>query len=357
MTAPVHVAALGQQLKTELAALLDPSDAALVAAWWHAWREIAPELTDTLEELMDRARTGRVPPSRLTRSRRLAAALAQARERLGEILAEYGDDVVLLLPEALAATLQGTRAMVAAQLPGPDRAEGGDDPGAGLTEVYDQLDAIVTRARENITARHLALPAAVELAMRAELIRGIAVGENPRAVAQRIIQRTGTAFNGGLPRARTIARTEMLDAHREAQRRWMQANRHVVDGWVWEASLDSLCCRACLAMHGTRFTVDDPPPEDHHNGRCIALPVTRTWAELGHPGVQDTGPAMRTGEEWLNDQNPETRRRILGPRIAGAYDAGRIRWADLARWRENPGWRRSIEPTPLRDLLTMEGDP
>lgn len=353
MSVPVQVAAMGQQLKAEMDRTLNPYDAALVAAWSRAWRQLEPEFLDALEDVMTRNRTGRVRPSKFNRSRKLAAALAHAHERVEEILGDYGIEVAQHLPDAVAAAVQGTQAMAAAQLP-PN-----SGPGAvtvQLKHVNPQLDSIVARTLERITAQHLALPGDVEQAMRDELIRGVAVGENPRAVAQRIVRRTRTRFNGGLPRATTIAHTEMLDANRNASREWMRANRDVVQSWVWEASLDSRCCPACVAMHGREFSIDDPPPQDHHRGRCIALPQTKTWAELGYTGVPETRAVMQTGEDWYAEQSLETQRQMLGAKVADAYNAGRITWADIARTRENRGWRDSITPIRIKDLPPIKGE-
>jgi len=107
------------------------------------------------------------------------------------------------------------------------------------------------------------------------LTRGLALGLGPEVIRRLIQQMMGMV----LTRALRIARTEMLRAYREAARRNYQANSDVVKGWIWHSALNERTCAACWAMHGTVHRLEERL-DDHVGGRCTAVPLTKTWAEL-----------------------------------------------------------------------------
>jgi hypothetical protein len=118
-------------------------------------------------------------------------------------------DLARVVQDAVAAQ----REILTTQLPGLV------DPRDLLVNVRPRdraFDVIVQRATEQITTRLRPLAPAADAAVRRELIRGVAVGSNPRATAARMVERAGGEFDGGLTRALVISRTETLDAHRAA---------------------------------------------------------------------------------------------------------------------------------------------
>lgn len=349
MTAGDEVVARERAAREYSARVMDRQDAALVAAWSRVWRELEPEFMEAISEVMDNSRTGRVSASTFAKSRRLSQALEQAHNRVEDMLKEYGYNVEQTLPDLVSETVQAHKDMVAAQLP---------EPGTpGMTVTYTNLnrgalEAIVSRSLKRITSDHLTLPADVEGAMRSELIRGIAVGDNPRSTARKIVSKAGSRFKGGYARAQMISRTEMLDAQRTGARSWESLNSDVVDKWVWTATLDARCCSSCVSMHGQEFPISEPGPEDHHNGRCARVPKTKSWEELGIHGVEDTSVRMQTGEEWYNDQDYATQVQTVGRRRAELLSNGDISFSDLSSVKKNSNWRDYRVPTSLR---TLEG--
>lgn len=327
-------------------ALTDAQVLALTRAWVDAWDELAPQFDDALDSLL-RDSPGLIPADRVARDRRVSQALLQARTAL-EDLSEQAQEIIsrdvpaatLIAHDAHLATLQ-------AQLP-PEA------PGITLGRLDPEaLDAIVARTTQQIHAASLPLAAEAAAAMRAELVQGITVGENPNAVARRMLRRTEGAFNGGLVRATRIARTEMLDAHRVAQLASVQENRSLLSHRVWIATFDARTCGSCLGQHGTEWPLDAFGPEDHQQGRCVFVDKTKSWAELGFTGIDDE-PSDDVGDRdaWWENQTERSQDALLGKARADLLRSGKIGWTDLSNRQENPEWRPSHTLTPLRDLPT-----
>src|SRR5699024_8043912 len=93
-----------------------------------------------------------------------------------------------------------------------------------------EVDAMVARVQQQITARTLALSAEATQSMNRALVLGIAKGENPRETARRMVTQAQGVFNGGLQRAQVIARTEMVTAHRDAAELAHRASADVLKG-------------------------------------------------------------------------------------------------------------------------------
>lgn len=111
-------------------------------------------------------------------------------------------------------------------------------------------------------------------------------------------------FNGGLTRALTISRTEILDAYRASSKQTMAANDDVLAGWMWTAELDETTCESCWAMDGQIFDLDVDGPDDHQNGRCTRTPVTKPWRELGFD--VDEPPDQRPNAEDVFRASPKS---------------------------------------------------
>jgi SPP1 gp7 family putative phage head morphogenesis protein len=212
------------------------------------------------------------------------------------------------------------------------------------------IDAITTRATEQVTSLTKPLAADAYQVMLAEIQRGVALGTNPNTAATRMLQRTRGGFDGGLSRATRIARTEMLDAYRNAAHTADEANTDVLAGWRWQASLTARTCPACLAMHGRLFPTSQPGPQGHVNCRCSRLPVTKSWAELGFVGLGEPVDQMPDAEDWFDRLPPVEQAAIMGPTRLRLLRSGEIGWEDLAVKVPNSGWRPSWQPRNLSQL-------
>lgn len=320
---------------------------ALVTAWVNAWDELQPEFSAAVEVLLANAdELEFIPAGTVARNQRVTQALQQAQQRLDELTQTTNATITSSLSSVLLDAAETRYQTLLAQLPG------------GAEHVLlnrlnsTVLDAIVARTTQQIHAATIPLTDDAVTAMRAELVRGITVGANPNETARKLVRRTEDQFNGGLVRATRIARTETLDAMRTADLAAAQANRNVVQHRVWLATLDARTCSSCLAQHGTQWPVDQFGPEDHHQGRCVFIEQTKSWAELGFTGIEEpTLDLTAQRDAWWDNLSEDTKQQILGPSKYKLWQDGNIDWQDLSKRVSNEDWRSYLVEKPLGELI------
>lgn len=319
---------------------MDATQTALTAQWAKAWHELATEWSAALDDMIAAA-DGDQWPSRATilRSERALTALRHTADRLQQLVDDGAAEVSGSLPGLLQLAEDHQIRLIGAQFPA-DRAIWSAAP-----VNTRALDAIVQRSTQTIASLSWPIAADVEAAIKSVLIKGVALGENPRTAAADMLKRVGDRFDGGRRRAENIARTEMIDAYRAASRQTRLANSTVLAGWVWTAYLGPRTCQVCVSMHGTEFTLDEPGPNDHQSGRCVATPVTKTWRELGIDLDEPDRTPAKSGAEWFAGQTVKVQREILGPKRYEAWKAGTYPPEQWAAVGDNPGWRPSYKPT------------
>ena len=332
MTISRDVLEIELAMQTVLDTLLDHHTNTLTAAWATAWVSVRDELELALIEL---AENGDVPGWRIEKSRRVQEGMAAAGRALEDLADLTGTTITDDAARALGLGIDGEIAMIGAQLP----------PGQSVVRVDDpQIAAMLGRTTQQITAVTAPISAETDLAIRAELARGMIVGDNPREAARRMMQATEGRFTGGLTRALNISRTEMLDAMRTAQHATDQVNAGTLAGWTWGAHLDSRTCISCISMHGTEWPLEEPGPIDHHSGRCARIPRTKTWAELGFPGIPEPDLGTVDAGEWFDGLTEHEQRSMLGARGFDAWQAGTFPMDQWSARKSNDGWRDSYVP-------------
>jgi len=330
------------QLNTLIGGVLDAQTRALVEAWVVGWDQVSAEWDAALTDLATAGQEGRVTRTMILRSQRAQAALEATATTLGQLAEQAGFTITHDLQTLVDYAARAEHDMIASQLTGVRRAE----LRAGLVMADPgQIDAMVQRATERITSLTMPLGVEATAAVRRELLRGIAVGTNPRQAARRMVRGIEDQFLGGLNRALVISRTELLDATRAAQQATDAANVDVLAGWVWMAHLDPATCRSCVANHGTVHDLDTPGPIDHQQGRCARVPKTKTWAELGFTGINDPPDATPDADAWFNSLSEAQQREILTDRGYDAWRAGQYPREAWTTRRETDGWRDSMAPS------------
>ena len=332
MTLSRRVLAIEAAMQTILDTILDHHTTTLTAAWATSWASVAGELEAALLEL---AENGDVPGWRIEKSRRAQQGLAAAGRALEDLAELTGVTISDDAARAIGLGIDGEIAMIGTQLP----------PGQSVVRVDDaQISAMLGRTTQQITALSWPISAETDLAIRAELARGMIVGDNPREAARRMMQATEGRFTGGLTRALNISRTETLDAMRTAQHATDQVNAESLAGWTWGAHLDSRTCISCISMHGTEWPLEEPGPIDHHSGRCARLPRTKSWAELGFTGIPEPDLGMVDAVEWFDGLAEEEQRAMLGAQGFDAWRAGTFPMDQWSARKGNAGWRDSFVP-------------
>lgn len=323
-------------------------DAAL--AWARAWNEVAGEWQDALADLVAASDDGQWPTR--TQVRRAKRALA-AREHTRELLLGLSEmlpvRVMQAVPALTADAIEWQARLTASQFP----AQAG--PATVLAATFDRVDddavrAIVDRTSRRVTALSRPLSTQADSAMRSALIKGVIIGDHPEDAARDMLARVRGLFDGGLQRARVIARTEMLDAHRAASRAQQDRMASTLDGWEWICSLDSRTCPSCLSQHGSIHPLTEDGPLDHQQGRCDRLPVVKPWKELGYTDVVEPPSVVPDAQAWFDALPASEREQIMGRERLALLDSGKISWSDLSTQRRTDGWRPSYVPTPVRDL-------
>ncbi|WP_285240072.1 phage minor head protein [Pseudarthrobacter sp. MEB009] len=340
--------ALAADTRNAAKSLSDQQVRDLVGAWVNTWQSLEPEYTQSIGDVLAAAENGYVSQAKVRANARLRQTLEITLEELQGLADQANITISASLPEAIALGGAGTTAVISSQLPAN---------GTGLVTAWDRVDqnalaAIVQRSTEQITSSMRPLAPDAVRSMRANLIRGVAVGDNPRTTARRMVKQAEGGFNGGLTRALVIARTETLDAHRAGSLAAAKQNTEVLTNWIWSASLDARTCPSCLANHGTEHATDEPGPIDHHQGRCGRIDKTKTWKELGFD-IEEPADVFPNAREWFENLTPDTQRTIMGPDRLALLQSGQVGWDDLSAKRSTAGWRDSMHVTPVADLRNL----
>ncbi|WP_026931217.1 minor capsid protein [Glycomyces tenuis] len=374
--------ALTRRLRRDIGTETDDADRHLTRQWVEAWDRLAPTWSRAVTELAAAAVAAGSWPTvhQIARSTAMDALVASrveldklstetdttasaGAERVVEIDTELEPRIIASqAPETQQEAL--TRYILRREQDEPDVTDGGMVPPPSATDVLGQvtiagliagrfepsaLAAIIARAQGQIHADTFPLSPAAEQAMKDALIEGVIVGDHPEPIARDMLARVEQAFNGGLTRAMNIARTEMLDAYRASSAYTHRANSDLVKAWVWYASTDRLTCPGCFSRHGTVHPITEPGPDDHPRGRCTRLPKLATWEELGIR-AKEPPPIVLDGEQSFRRLSRADQLDVMGPTRLALLDSGDITWDQLATWRDNPQWRRSNQPTTVRDL-------
>ena len=137
----------------------------------------------------------------------------------------------------------------------------------------------IARGWRDLTARRfLGLDSAVRL--------GIVEGDT----TPQIIRRVRDQMRVGRRAAEALVRTSVNAVANQARDLLFQANRDIIKGWVYTATLDGRTSRICSALSGKKFPIGEGPrPPRHPNCRSIQVPIVKSWDELARPGALKRG--------------------------------------------------------------------
>jgi len=113
---------------------------------------------------------------------------------------------------------------------------------------------------------------------------------------------------------------------------------------------------ACIAMDGTIHPLSEEM-NDHPNGRCGAVPVTR-WNEGETPvrrvKDEETGEyeiIQATGEQWFEGLSDEQKEGIMGGAAFRAYKDGKVDLNDLFTMEHSATFGTEPRRRSLSDIL------
>lgn len=313
----------------------------LVAVYGQAIGEIRGQLDD-LKRLIGEARSQRDPARWIARQQRLEGFLNSLQQQLAVYTMTVTLRLTALQRQNVSAAVDDALALMRAAL----------GPGNGVWLEYRPPNPSVTAQVIGNAADGTPLGDVLnEIAggighqARRELAVGVALGHSPTTIARRLTRTTGTA----LARTKVIARQEGLRAYRETSTAAFAANPDVVTAWRWQATFDVRTCPMCWAMSGREFPADQAF-ESHICCRCVQVPVTVSWADLGFD-VPDHRPTLRTGPDAFASLSNAEQRLILGPGKYNAYASGRAGLPDFVRRTHSQRWGAGRRTATLDEAL------
>ena len=331
---------VANQFRAQVLARERRAASALVRYYGDAWGRLQPEIRRLQTDIEEMRAAGEdVSPGRLWRLERLKSIRDQAQKELGRF-AEYADGAISgAQREAIAAAERDAPALMRAAYPAD----------APITVLFDRMpmeavENLVGFLRDGSPLKRL-LDEAVGTAVdefASTMVTGMAAGWNPRRLARML----RSEFGMGLTRALRISRTEQLRAYNTATLGAYQSS-NVVIGWERMAALDERTCMACLELDGKRYGLDEPM-DDHVNGRCAMLPITKSYKEMGLD-IAEPDFRRETGEAWFLRQNEATQRDMMKSLYAPWKD-GQFALEDIQKLVKSDVWGNTWTPKTLKEL-------
>jgi len=166
--------------------------------------------------------------------------------------------------------------------------------GVNITRIpYEQVSEIVRTPLGGATYSDRMLLRYQEsvFLMKNELTQSVILGENMAKASRRLVG-VGVDVGGELGKriknqSEVIARTEIMRVSNGVSRRIYEENKDILKGVQYLATLDDRTCPVCGVNDGKIFYFDKNPvtsgeqPPLHPRCRCVLIPITKTWKELG----------------------------------------------------------------------------
>ena len=344
-----HIYQLAKDFRQQLAQGEAKASAQAVQGFADAFEKSRSQLLDAIAQ----AQESDAAPADLFRVERLGRVVAQLASELERVASGAGDALTARQRELV--QLAGTHSQQLARAALGKVPDGFNGPTWRHVPIQG-LQNLIGILGDGSPVQRILGEIAGESAdrVRAAIVAGLGTGQTPGEIVRGI----RTEIGGSMARTLTVIRTEDMRAYREAQRAAFEENSDVVNGWRWWSSLSFDTCAACLSNHGREFPLGEPM-DSHPNCRCIAIPITKTWADLGHPQIADQKLDVQTGDEWLRSQPEDIQRRALGPSKFEAWKGGEIELRDLAAHRTNAIWggmhvERSLQDAKIAAAKRIE---
>ncbi|MBQ6508069.1 MAG: hypothetical protein IJI07_01225 [Flexilinea sp.] len=144
----------------------------------------------------------------------------------------------------------------------------------------------------------------------------------------------GDVLSSAWSSVQRVIRTAAEQLFRQGQRK--QREQMPIQQWRRCANHQTACL-ACLMLEGTFYDREEDF-SDHPNGRCYIVPV--------EPGSEPD----HAGRDWLEEQDPETQRRIMGKTRFEAWQDGELSLDQMTDVVPNAEFGPQPHIIPLKDL-------
>jgi SPP1 gp7 family putative phage head morphogenesis protein len=164
----------------------------------------------------------------------------------------------------------------------------------------------------------------VQQALRLSVVEGEPVS---RAI-QRLRGTKAARFRDGVlaisrREAEAVSRTAINHVVTQARDNFYAANKDLVKGWQFVATLDTRTTPECQSLDGKVFPIGEGPmPPRHFNCRSSSVPVLKSWREIGvdrdevpagtRASMDGQVAATETYGEWLRKQPAAVQDEALG---------------------------------------------
>ena len=193
-------------------------------------------------------------------------------------------------------------------------------------------------------------------AIERQMALGLGQGEDVMQIVRRIrgTQERGFkdgVFHGSRRDAEGLVRTATNHAANVGRMETAAANADIVKGIVWDAALDLRTCPTCGALEeesrANPYPIDSGPrPPAHPRCRCAALPVLKSYRELGidrdeapegfRASMDGQVPASTTFEEFLRGKSADDQDIVLGATRGRMFREGKADLLDMIDQRNRP---------------------
>lgn len=158
---------------------------------------------------------------------------------------------------------------------------------------------------------------------------GVVEGETIPAIVSRLRGTRAANYRNGIMaiqrrHAESVARTAVNHVVSNARNSLMNANKDLLKGWQYVATLDGRTTDICMSLDGSFYPVGKPgpTPPQHINCRSSMTPITKSWKEMGinrkelSPGqrasMNGQVSAKETYQTWLKKQPAAFQDDVLG---------------------------------------------
>ena len=296
------------------------------------WLQVEQALDNAIQlTALELINNGTMTPSQIMRSRRWFSLMEQTRDELRRYEAYIEPRIISGQRNAITQAVQHSEAAVQAAA-----------SEAQIVVPFNRLPVTAVENMVGLADDGSPLRAILQDASRAgadamgeQLVRGIALGVNPREVARRAMRLgLGTSYT----RMVALARTEQLRVYRLASLDSYR-NSRVVVAYKRLSARDRRTCIACLFADGQQYPVEHGFDE-HVQGRCTMIPVLANV-----PAVQ-----FQDGKAWFRTQPEAVQRAMLGPGRFELWQRGEASLDDMVSRDWSDTWGASLRVTNVARL-------